>query len=109
MISNHDLKIQEKIFNAKLKYNFNKDEISLLSQRINNSDLSVEECIIEAKNRRHGPEILCGIILCKFREENSEKLNSLTLFDINNMLLTFCEEKFGDHVVIKAKTKILSL
>lgn len=105
IISSYDYDVQDKLFEAVIKFNFNKDEVSYIGQRIKRSGLSVEECIIEGKKKRLGPDVLSYIIIGTFNKQSQNVLNNLTQYRRDELLQNYFDNNYPDYTM-KVKSKV---
>lgn len=103
-VAQHDTEIQKIILDARLKYGFNKDEISFLGQRIKRSGKSPEECIKESLNRRNGPVILFGVLMGSYYEETIQICWNKTQYEKDEILALFFRTKYPEET-IKVKSR----
>jgi hypothetical protein len=105
MVAQHNENLQKEILAAKLKYGFNKDEISFLGQRIKNSGMTIEQCIEESSRKRHGPPILFWLLMGAFSENAQKVIVNLSQLERDNILRDFFNKNFPDKKIV-AKSKL---
>ena len=105
IISSYEPDVQDQLFDSVIKYNFNKTEVNFIGQRIKRSGLTVEECIIEGRNNRHGPEILCYVILGTFNKQTQDVLSKLTQYQRDEVIHDYFNDNYCDYS-LKVKSKV---
>ena len=104
-VAQHDRIIQNQMLESIMKYEFNKVEVDSLGQRIKRSGLSVEECIKEARNKRHGPQVLCYVILGTFNKQTQDVLSKLTQYQRDEVIHDYFNDNYCDYS-LKVKSKV---
>ena len=93
-VAQHERVIQTQLLESIIKHHFNKDEVYAIGQRVKRSGLSIEECISEARNKRHGPQVLCYVFLGSFNKQTQELIGRLTQYERDNIVLSYFNTKY---------------